>query len=88
MTSSNNFFTRHKETLTSLLASIVLNLLKMQLLGGLRGKVIKLLAKEFSEEVVETLEVVTDYKVSKDTYEDTVDETDRNAATDTLNNSW
>jgi len=60
----------------------------MQLLGGLRGKVIKLLAKEFSEEVVETLEVVTDYKVSKDTYEDTVDETDRNAATDTLNNSW
>lgn len=69
------------------LINLLLKLLKMQALGGVRGWLIKKVVTEFQEEVVETIEIVTDYKVSKETYDETRDMQDRDRATDILN-TW
>ena len=84
----SNFFTRNKETLISLLSSLLIQVLKLQLVGGFRGWLFKNLAEEFSEEIVETLEVVNGYKITKEKLNDTIDMEDRDAATDQLNDVW
>ena len=65
----------------------LLKLLKSQAMGGFRGWVIRLVVKNFSKEVVEIASDYTEYTITKKEIEDTVNETDRDRATDILNSS-
>ena len=69
----------------ALIEQQLINLLKAQLLGGFRGWVVKTLVREFAEDVVEVLTDITDYTIMNKKAKDTINETDRNAATDSLN---
>ena len=75
----------NSQAFLGLLQDGLLKLLKAQMMGGLRGWLIKTLVREFSEEVIlittDTLDYITITKKAKDT----INETDRDAATTTLN---
>ena len=57
----------------------------MQALGGFRGWLLRLVVKEFSEEIVVVLADTTEYIIVTKKAKGTINETDRDKATDTLN---
>jgi len=66
----------------------LMSLLKMQAIGGLRGWLLRKVVTEFQDEVIEAIELATDFKVRKDVLDGTIDMEDRDAATDVLNDIW
>lgn len=85
-----NFLEALKSLLNStsfqdLLEAGLLKLLKMQALGGFRGWLLRLVVKEFSEEIVVVLADTTEYIIVTKKAKGTINETDRDKATDTLN---
>jgi len=56
-------------------------------MGGFKGWLIKLLVKEFSKEVIETVEVYIDYIEIKKKVQGSVTNENRNEATDNLNST-
>jgi len=73
------------EAFLGLFQDWLLSLLKMQAMGGFRGWLLKTLVKEFSEEVIDIATDVIDYVEIKKKIKGTVNEEDRNTATDKLN---
>lgn len=75
----------NSQTFLGLIQDALLKLLKAQAMGGFRGWLIKTLVREFSEEVIEVATDVIDFIEIKHIARDTINETDRNVATDRLN---
>jgi len=73
------------EAFLGLFQDWLLSLLKMQAMGGFRGWLLKTLVKEFSEEVIDIATDVIDYIEIKKKIKGTINEEDRNTATDKLN---
>lgn len=73
------------EAFLGLFQDWLLSLLKMQAMGGFRGWLLKTLVKEFSEEVIDIATDVIDYIEIKKKIKETINEEDRNTATDKLN---
>ena len=73
------------EAFLGLFQDWLLSLLKMQAMGGFRGWLLKTLVKEFSEEVIDIATDVIDYVEIKKKIKGTINEEDRNTATDKLN---
>lgn len=63
----------------------LLKLLKAQMMGGFRGWLIKLLVREFSEEVIEVTNNTLDYITIVKKVKDTVNAPDRDQATTDIN---
>lgn len=80
-----SLFEKHKGVIVSALSSILLNLLKFQAMGGIKGWLIKTLVKEFSEEVYEFIKVNLDHIEIKKVVNNSEHNEDRNEATDDLN---
>lgn len=81
----SKFIKDNEGILTNLLKSLLLGALKMQATGGIKGWLIKTLVKEFAEEVIECIRVTVDYVEIKHKLKDTIDEENRDDATDALN---
>ena len=81
----SKFFFRNKDLLVGVLKSLILTFLKMQATGGIKGWLIKTIATEFAEEVIEFIHVNVDYIEMNYKVKRTVDNDDRNEATDDLN---
>ena len=71
--------------IVNVLKTLFLNLLKMQSTGGLKGWLIKTVVVEFSEEVYEFIKVHVDNFEIKKKVNSTINNEDRNEATDDLN---
>jgi len=83
--SFSNFIKRNEGVLTDVLKSIILKALKMQATGGIKGWLIRLIVKEFTEEVIEVIRVTIGYVEIKHKLKDTINEENRDEATDNLN---
>lgn len=82
---SLTFLQRNRGALISALKHLFLNLLKLQSVGGIKGWLIGFVVKEFAEEVVELITVHVEYADIKRRINRTVNNEDRNEATDNLN---
>ncbi len=65
--------------------TFLISLLKLQTMGGIKGWLLKTLAKNFSKEVIHVTFEVFDYVDIKNKMEETASMEDRNEATDRLN---
>ncbi len=82
---ATKFLVKNKDFLVGVFKSLLLNLLKMQAAGGVKGWIIKTILTEFAEEVIEFITVNVDYVEIKNKIRGTINETDRNQATTDLN---
>lgn len=71
-------------TFKDLLKNLIIKALKLQMLGGFRGWLIGVMAREFSEETIEVITDVGDYLVTRSAANDTATNEDRDEASDIL----
>ena len=81
----SNWIKKNKGVLVDALKSLFLMILKSQATGGLKGWLIKTIVIEFSKEVVEFIEVNIANIEIKHKVNRTINNEDRNEATDNLN---
>lgn len=81
----SKFLEKYRGVIISALKSLFLKLLKMQAVGGLKGWLVATVVKEFSEEVYEFIKVNVDNYEIKKKVNSTINNEDRNEATDDLN---
>ncbi|MCK5711487.1 MAG: hypothetical protein KAI25_02100 [Hyphomicrobiaceae bacterium] len=79
------FLNKHKDAIVEAIKSMIISFLKLQVSGGVRGWLIATLLKEFAEEVVEFITINVDHLEIKHKVAKTIDNKDRDNATDTLN---
>jgi len=81
----SKFIVKNKDVLVSVFTSLLLNLLKLQAMGGVKGWLIKTLGKAFAKEFVEFIHVNVDYIEMNYKLKGTASNENRNEATDDLN---
>jgi hypothetical protein len=81
----SKFIKDNEGILKNLLKSLLLSALKVQASGGIKGWLIRTLVKEFAEEVIECVRITVDYVEIKHKLKDTINEENRDDATDTIN---
>ena len=82
---SLTFLQRNRGALISALKSFIIQVLKLQTMGGVKGWLVGFVVKEFAEEVVEFITVHIEYADIKSRINRTVNNEDRNEATSDLN---
>lgn len=81
----SKFLIKNKDLLVGVLKSVLISFLKLQATGGVKGWVIKTILTEFAEEVIEFITVNVDYAEMKNKLRGTINEENRDQATDDLN---
>jgi hypothetical protein len=81
----SKFLIKNKDLLVGVLKSVLLGFLKLQASGGIKGWIIRTILTEFAEEVIEFITVNVDYAEMKNKVRGTINEENREQATDDLN---
>lgn len=79
------FLKDNKGLILEALESLFMKLLKLQMVGGVKGWLISFVVRKFAKEVFEFIEVNVDYIEIKKKVNSTINNEDRNEATDDLN---